>query len=117
MIVGILGTETELDQGPQLPDRVPDLPGQRQRTAGIAGRLGSPAHQPQDPRPAGQGRGQRPGRRPVRDGVADRGEMAQRCGQVGRVLRCPAEPELRDAPPVAACLGRMGQPSAVKGVR
>ena len=108
MIAGIIGVETELDQGQHLPGRVPDLPGQRQRTAGIAGRLGGPAHQPQYRRPAGQGGGQRPGRRPARDGVPDRGEMAERCGQIGRELRCPAEPELRGAPPAAARLGAAG---------
>ena len=114
MVTGIIGAEAELDQGLQLPDWVADLPGQGQRTAGIVGRLGSPAHQPQDPRPAGQGVSQRRGRRPARHRVADRGEMTQRCCQVGRVLRCPAEPELRDAPPVAACLGAADGPLSVK---
>jgi hypothetical protein len=61
-----------------LLDRVSDLPGQDQRAAGIAGRLGGPAHQPQYRRPAGQRGGQHRGRRPVRDGVADNAERAGR---------------------------------------
>ena len=48
VIAGVIGVETELGQGQQLPDRVRDLPGQHQRAAAVAGRLGSPAHQPQD---------------------------------------------------------------------
>ena len=59
MIAGIVGVETDLGQGQHFQGRVPDLPGQGQRAAGIAGRLGSPAHQPQDRRPVGQGGGQR----------------------------------------------------------
>jgi hypothetical protein len=66
VIAGAMGVEAELVQGQQLPGRVSDFPGQRQRAAAVVGRLGSPAHQPQDPRPAGQDGGQRPARRSAR---------------------------------------------------
>jgi hypothetical protein len=39
----LIGAVTEGDQVQQLPGRIPDLPGQGQRTAGLAGRLGGPS--------------------------------------------------------------------------
>ena len=79
VIAGIMGVETEVDEGQQLSGRIADLPGQGPRAASLNGGLGSPAHQAQYSRPAGQSDSQRPGRRPTRDGIADRGEMAERC--------------------------------------
>jgi len=48
VIAGVISGEAELGQGQQLPGRVPDLPGQGQRPAGLVGCLGGPVHEPQD---------------------------------------------------------------------
>ena len=100
-VAGDTGEQAEDSQGQRLDDRVVTLPGQGHRTAGIAGRLGDPPHGQQRRRPAAQAPGQQRERSPVPDGVADRGEMAERPGRIGRIQRCLTEPGVRDAPRVA----------------
>jgi hypothetical protein len=61
VIAGVIGFEAELGQGQQLPGRVPDLLGQGQRAAGVAGRLGGPAPSAAMPSPGRPGRRSAPG--------------------------------------------------------
>ena len=102
------GIQGEVQQGHYLPERMADLAGHGQGPAGVLGGLGEPAQIPQRVRPAGQGVGQRRGRRPTRHRVAQDGEMLHRPGDIGRELCGPAEEELRGAPLVTAYFGAPG---------
>ena len=77
------GDQAEDRQGQRLGNRVITLPGQGQGPAGIVGRLGDPSHAEQRRRPPAQAPGQQRERPAVADGVADRGEVAQRPGRIG----------------------------------
>jgi hypothetical protein len=89
-------------QGQRLAERVITVPGQGHGTAGILGRLGDPAHGQQRRGPAAQAPGQQRERPAVADGVADRGEVAQRPGRIGRIQRRLTEPGVPEAPRIAA---------------
>ena len=94
-------------QGQDLPGRVAGLPGQGQRvrpSPAASAIRPSPAVQ----RPAGQAPASARDGPWSRDGVADRGEMAQRRDRISGNLPPRAEPEPRGAPPVAARLGAPG---------
>ena len=96
------GDQAQDRQGQRLGNRVITVPGQGQGSAGIAGRLGDPSHAEQRRRPAAQAPGQQRERPAVPDGVADRGEVAQRPGRIGRIQRRLTEPGVTGAPRVAA---------------
>ena len=108
-VAGVNCGEAEHRQGTHLAGRVAKLPGQRQRTVGVLGRLGDPPQVQQGYRPADQAVNHRPVRAPVPHGVDDRGEMAQRPGQISRVKCHVPEPELRGAPLLAARRGTPGR--------